>query len=386
MRRATGIAALGLGLLLGACSGGPAANDTQAVVGGASNGPGGAGARPDRGRHGRNVTVMTRNLYAGVDLFRIAQATTPLEIPAIAAAMWRTVQETDFPARVELIADEIDEANPDLVAVEEGSLFRTGPGTTCDPAVPDAPATQVAYDFLALLEDALARRGLHYRRVVVNELFDGQLCAFDGTGPPLDVRVTDRDAILARSSLRTASPRSGIFAALAGLPVGGGLVPVPRGWSAVNVKARGAWLQFAMTHLETEAAPPVQEAQAAELLAVVTGGISPAILAGDFNAGPELAGVTTTYADLLGAGFLDPWAGLNRSDPGPTCCFDELLRTGSLGQRIDLTLFRGAAEPKASWRTGLVDLTRAGMHPSDHAGVVTIFEVGGGEDQDRDED
>jgi hypothetical protein len=38
-------------------------------------------------------------------------------------------------------------------------------------------------------------------------------------------------------------------------------------------------------------------------------------------------------------------------------------------------------EPKASWRTGLEDLTRTGMHPSDHAGVVTIFEIEGrGED------
>jgi len=326
---------------------------------------------------------MTRNLYVGVDLFRIAAARTPAETAAVAAAMWRTAQETDFPSRAELIAEEIDQANPDLVALEEAYLFRTGPGTTCDPTVPDAPATQVAYDFLALLEDALARRGLHYERVVAAERFDGQLCAYDGTAAPLDVRITDRDAILAHRSLRTASPRSGIFAAQAGLPAGGGLIPVPRGWSAVNVKARGTWFQFAMTHLETEAAPPVQEAQAAELVGVVAGGISPVVLAGDFNAGPELAGVTTTYADLLGAGFRDPWTRLNRRDPGPTCCFDELLRTGSLTQRVDLTLFRGEVEPKVSWRTGLDDLTPAGMHASDHAGVVTIFEIEGrGDDRD----
>lgn len=377
MRRTTDLVVVGLGVLLAACSGEPAASGS-----GSSSAAVAAGDRGDHGRRrGRDVTVMTRNLYVGVDLFRIAAAQTPLEVAAVAAAMWRTAQETDFPSRAELIAEEIDEANPDLVALEEAYLFRTGPGTTCDPSVPDAPATQVAYDFLALLEDALARRGLHYDRVVTSELFDGQLCAYDGTAPPLDVRITDRDAILVHRSLRTASPRSGVFAARAGLPAGGGLIPVPRGWSAVNAKARGTWFQFAMTHLETEAAPAVQEAQAAELAGVVAGGISPVILAGDFNAGPELAGVTTTYADLLGAGFRDPWTRLNRRDPGPTCCFDELLRTGSLTQRVDLTLSRGHVEPKASWRTGLEDLTRTGMHPSDHAGVVTIFEIEGrGED------
>lgn len=373
MRRTTDLLAPGLALLLAACSGEPPATGASSAT---------AADRGGRGHgHGRDVTVMTRNLYVGVDLFRIAAARTPAEVAVVAAAMWRTAQETDFPSRAELIAEEIDQANPDLVALEEAYLFRTGPGTTCDPTVPDAPATDVAYDFLALLDEALARRGLHYDRVVTADRFDGQLCAYDGTAAPLDVRITDRDAILAHRSLRTAGPRSGIFAAAAGLPAGGGLIPVPRGWASVNVKAGGTWLQFAMTHLETEAAPPVQEAQAAELAGVVGAGISPVILAGDFNAGPELAGVATTYADLLAAGFRDPWTRLNRRDPGPTCCFDELLRTGSLTHRVDLTLFRGEVEPRVSWRTGLDDLTRAGMHASDHAGVVTIFQIEGrGED------
>jgi len=370
MRRMASLRLAVLGAALASCSGSKPEDETFGSVAQASR----------RGAHGGNVTVMTRNLYVGVDLFRIAAATTPLEGAVIAAAMWRTVQETDFPARAERLAEEIDEANPDLVALEEVYLFRTGPGTSCSPGSPPLPATAVAFDFLDLLEAALERRGLTYSRAVVNELFDGQLCAFDGAAPPLDVRITDRDVILARRSVRTANHRAGRYEARLTFPAAGGLISVPRGWASVNVNSHGEWFQFTMTHLETESAPAVQEAQGEELRAVIEGGLSPAIVAGDFNAGPELSGVTTTYADLLGAGFRDPWPRLHRRDRGFTCCFDEALRTGALTHRVDLTLYRGEVEPRVSWRTGLEDRTSAGMHPSDHAGVVTVFEVEGGRD------
>lgn len=374
MRRLLALAALAVAAH--ACS-------PEAPAGGGAAAPAldvaGAVAQPlhepgDRGHGlGPPVTVMTRNLYLGADIARITTAKTPQEIPLVAGALWATAQMTDFPARARLVADEIEEARPDLIALEEVSLFRTGPGASCQGL--NVPATTVAIDFLQILQGELAARHLHYDLAAVVENFDGQLCAFDGQGF-LDVRLTDRDAILARQGLQTRNPRSGHFAAVSALPAGGGSIPVLRGWNSVEARVRGQWLQFTMTHLETEADPPTQAAQAAELATLVKAGIQPAIVAGDFNAGPELAGVTTSYADLLAAGLQDPWPRLRGDRPGPTCCFDELLLTGTLETRIDLTLYQGQLRPVWIGRVGLGDRTPAGLHASDHAGVVTVFRVG----------
>jgi endonuclease/exonuclease/phosphatase family metal-dependent hydrolase len=236
------------------------------------------------------------------------------------------------------------------------------------------PATTVAIDFLAILQAELAARHLHYDLATSLENFDAQLCAFDGAAF-LDVRLTDRDAILVRRGVATRDARSGNFVARALYPAAGSALPAPRGWNSVEVGSRHGWFRFAMTHLEQELFAPIQEAQARELVALLADGPKTVILAGDFNAGPELAAVTTSYADLLAAGYADPWPRLQRRHPGPTCCFDEALLTGVLRSRIDLTLHRGAVRPQATWRIGLADRTATGLHASDHAGVVTIFQL-----------
>lgn len=345
--------------------------------------PAPASSEPDRSG-GPRLTVLTRNLYLGADIARIATATTPQQIPVVAGAMWATIQQSDFPARARLIAAEIDGAGADLVALEEATLYRTGPGVSClGPTLPDA--STVAIDFLALVQSELAARGLDYEVAAQVDNFDAQLCVFDGARL-LDVRLTDRDAILVRRGLHTAGARSGHFAAEALFPAGGGLLPIARGWNAVEVKAHGRWITFAMTHLETEAFPAVQQAQAAELAALFAGGPRPIILSGDFNAGPELASVTTSYADLLASGYRDPWTELHPGEPGLSCCFDELLLTGALTERIDHNLFQGSLRPVRAFRVGLDDLTAAGQHASDHAGMVTVFRLRGeGRGKDGDE-
>jgi len=323
---------------------------------------------------GHEVTVMTRNLYLGADINKIATAQTPQEIPAVVGALWATVQMTDFPARARLLATEIERAGPDLVALQEAALFRTGPGATCLGL--DVPATTVAIDFLALLQAELAARGQHYELASTVANFDRTLCAFDGQGF-LDVRLTDRDAVLVRRGVvQVERARSGNFTAAALFPAGGGVIPVARGWNVVDVRVRGRPLRLVATHLEQESAAAVQEAQAAELALLARAEArGPVLLSGDFNAGPGLASVTSSYADLLAAGFRDPWPRLRPFNAGPTCCFDELLLTGALSQRIDLNLWSGRARPLLTWRTGLDDRTAAGLHASDHAGVVTVFRL-----------
>jgi len=142
--------------------------------------------------HGGRVTVMTQNLYLGTDLAPIFAAPSVPALFSAVGAGWMQVQANDFPARADALAREIAVAEPDLVGLQEATLYRTdvpsdGPAT---------PAETVAYDFVRLLVDALARHGERYRPVSVFTGTDAELPA--GLPPALDVRLTDRVVVLAR--------------------------------------------------------------------------------------------------------------------------------------------------------------------------------------------
>ncbi|HET9552704.1 MAG TPA: endonuclease/exonuclease/phosphatase family protein [Anaeromyxobacteraceae bacterium] len=329
------------------------------------------------------VTVMTRNLYLGADINKVMN---PPAIPGVpgevalavtADALWETVQANDFPSRARALAAEIAAIRPDLVALQEASLYRLGPGLACQGHL--VPPEEVALDYLAILTAELAARGTPYRVAAQVENFDGTLCALKldpATGQPvraLDVRLTDRDVVLVRGDLPVRDARAANYVARATFSVPGvtGLdITIPRGWASAEVKVRGEWLRFVGTHLEEEVGPLgiVQMAQAEELAALLAHEPLPVILAGDFNAFP--GGPTTSHALLRAAGFHDAWELLRSEDPGPTCCFAEDLRSGALETRIDLVWLRGGLLPWSIARTGATALTPAGLHPSDHAGVA----------------
>jgi hypothetical protein len=111
----------------------------------------------------RQVTVMTRNLYLGTDLNPIFQATSLPALYAAVGAAWAQVQANDYPARAQALADEIAANRPDLVGLQEAMLFRTD----VPPDGPATPAETVASDFVDLLVDALADRGLVYDPVSI---------------------------------------------------------------------------------------------------------------------------------------------------------------------------------------------------------------------------
>ena len=95
---------------------------------------------------------MTQNLYLGSSLAPALTATSPTAFVAAVAQIYTTVQYTNFPARAEAIADEIDANHPDLVGLQEVTNWTTT-GANSPPG----------YDFLAILQAALDARGLHYR-------------------------------------------------------------------------------------------------------------------------------------------------------------------------------------------------------------------------------
>ncbi len=331
------------------------------------------------------ITVLTRNVYYGADLLRVVNAPSADQVPPAVAKVWDVVNQTSFPARAEALADEIARAAPHVLGLQEVALWRTGPPDSCAGVLaPDAE--EVAYDFLQILLDALAARGLEYRVAAVQPTYDFELCSASGQ----DVRLTDRDAILVRADVPRRNAASHLFSAevTASFPISdsGLSVSAPRAWNSVEVQVRGRWLRFVETHLEDylplpDPYPPyaLQVGQALELLSSLAAlDPLPTILAGDFNTAvledptyPILAGLAE--AGGVSSPFRDAWTLLRPADPGYTWGFGELLLGGALTQRLDLVLATPDLKPTGTARVGVSDLDALGHHPSDHAGVATAF-------------
>jgi len=322
------------------------------------------------------ATVMTRNLYLGADINRVLGAPTPADIPAAVAGAWAMAQATDFPARAARLAWEIALTRPDVISLQEVGLWRTGPGDSC--AGGTLPASDVAYDFIQILQARLARLGASYQVASQVQNFDGELCGFVA-GAFTDIRYTDRDMLLVRSDRAFANPASGNFLARLTFPVAGAIpVEIVRGWVAADVRIGGRWVRAVGAHLEVETGPfgLVQRLQGQELVALLAAETRPVLLAGDFNSAAD-GSTTPTLAEIVAAGYADPWAQLRPGTPGFTCCFAEALRSGSLTSRIDVTLARNGPRPLLTFRVGSLpwERTSSGLWPSDHAGVVTLFRL-----------
>jgi endonuclease/exonuclease/phosphatase family metal-dependent hydrolase len=356
--------------------------------------------------------VMTRNLYLGADVMAVVVAPADSVVEA-ATEFWAKVQATDFPARARVLAREIARARPEVLGLQEVTTYRTGDPLVClGEARPSQPvASDVALDFLAILQDELARRGVDYRVVGRVTSTDVELCILDTTRPGelLDLRYTDQDLLLVRGDVHWRDPtlpsvtlsdtpgdQNGARYSptwTACFDLGGDTVCSWRGWTAAEVKVGHAWVRVLETHLEDwlpiEGYPDwlFQAGQAAELISILDGSMAlaplPAVVLGDFNAYVTGHGRPPVYRFLVGGPFpLDPslhlrsplddaWVALHGHEPGFTWGFDELLRSGTLSTRLDLVLVSPGLRPEFSYLVGVEDRTPGALHPSDHAGIVT---------------
>jgi endonuclease/exonuclease/phosphatase family metal-dependent hydrolase len=315
---------------------------------------------------GRPLTVMTRNLDAGTDYGPVFAATTPLGFLQATTSVWQEVQASNIPERMAGIAAEIAATAPDVVSLQEVTLFRTGPFSLS--GIPQA--STVVYDQLASLVSALAADGVHYRVVRVLDEFDVEAPTLLG----YNVRATDRDAMLARSDLSAkvlsvSNVQAARYVSLLSVPILGNSVSVVRGWISADVTSLGRTTRVIATHLDTAVA--VATAQAQELLNGPASTGLPVIVAADFNTGP---GVSATYGVLLAGGLTDTWSATRAIDPGLTWALhdeDPTDASATPSIRIDLVLERGLT-PKAAFQVGATtaDLTPSGLWPSDHAGVL----------------
>ena len=374
----TGAAAIGGGSLL------RAAGDASA-------------AREQQGRP--TVTAATWNLGLGADFLSVARAETDEPVPERVGTLYEQVIDSQPQARMDAVAASLSETRPSIVGVQEAALVRRGPRS--DAAIGDPDAETVVVDLLASLRAALAERNVPYRPVSIATNADLE---FPGRidGEPVDIRLTDRDALLIRADaeIPVEGTTTGVYDASLTLPIDRTQrVEVPRGYAAATFRVNGDAMSVVTTHLEA-ALDDIRVAQAAELVSVVGSRPPPAILLGDLNSGPAEGNGRTprngestgrpetpvqdntrsqTAYDRLTARLTDPvdpeaWAGTADHGTG-TCCRPESLRppdpTG-LSRRIDHVLVDGL-QGLDSRRLGTEPASTGGetaVWPSDHAGVL----------------
>src|SRR4029434_7749188 len=192
------------------------------------------------------------------------------------------------------------------------------------------PATGPDLDYLAILLEKLERYGGHYAVVSEIQEVDVEFPLLTSTTSFDDVRLTDRDVILARTDLppghlRTFNPQARNFSVLLPLPLG---FPALRGWCSVDVQVRGRQFRFINSHLEDRfPVPEIQLAQAYELWGGPVNTTLPVILRGDFNSDANGNYSPETYSLLTtGAGLRDLWGEVGGRSPGLTWGHDSLLQ------------------------------------------------------------
>jgi len=77
----------------------------------------------------RRSTVMTYNLYLGANLQPLFGVQDPLELIRRAAAVFAHLDQVDFDDRAVAIARQIVENEPDVVSLQEVSLWQTAPAS-----------------------------------------------------------------------------------------------------------------------------------------------------------------------------------------------------------------------------------------------------------------
>jgi endonuclease/exonuclease/phosphatase family metal-dependent hydrolase len=363
----------------------------QHHLGHPNHGKGHAHGHPGKvhGHGKRDLTVMTQNMYLGSSLNPALEATTPEAFVEAVARIYATVQYTNFPQRAEAIADEVEENEPDLIGLQEVSKWTTG-GINPPPG----------YDFLAILENDLQARGLHYTAASIAHnakigpaplALAGQGCVQPGPVITCSVELEDRDVILVNDDtpgLTWSNPQSGRYATQQTIESPVGPLSFDRGWASIEARLKHQPFRFVDTHLETEESPLVQQTQAAEFLAGPAKG-GTIIATGDFNSASN-GSTTTSYAQLTAPGkFRDSW-NEKLLGPGNSCCQESNtppLAPGALNNpvstlrtRIDLILSRGAARSDGDDAHLIGDTpfqATPPFWPSDHAGVVSELSLGG---------
>ncbi len=362
------------------------------------------GAEAKKKDKGVAVKVMTRNIFLGADLGPALDAASFPEFTAANGAILREVDKTDFPRRAVGLAQEILQKKPDLVGIQEGAWWRTGPEPTFEKPYTQGEdtgnftATTTRYDFLELLLAELNKNtNKKYKgyeiAIVGNEFnfeaptdFDNNQSTGTVFGGEIMGRLTMRDAILVRKggAVKVKNPLSGHFASLYTPNISGIDVAVTRGWVSVDATATAGEgkekvkrkFHFVNTHFEAfddeTQVPSIRSQQASELLAGPAANPKSIIL-GDFNSNnpPVQPGDEQAFNTLVAGGFEE------RALTQPiTCCINDLFApTNTFDHQVDHVMTNMGKKVKLvnSSATGTTPVN--GIYDSDHAGVFSTLKL-----------
>ena len=305
---------------------------------------------------GPTITVMTRNLFLGADLIPLATTPPGAQFEQTATNMFNGVTGETPDARMKLVAGEIAKAKPDLVGFQELSLWRTGP----------APASDVAFDYIKTITTQLKKLHQSYRVVAIKQGFNVE----GPMGGGNDVRLTLGDAILARKGVKVKHVHSGLFKNQLTIPTQTiGNVTTNRGYNELDATVHGVTVHVVNTHLEAYSAD-VRLKQAQELVKGALRSKLPTILIGDLNSGPNLPKPEDRppYQAIAKAGFKE------ERTPKFSCCFNELTDKTGWDHNVDHIMAKPKLTLVRSFITG-TETTPAGVHPSDHGGVVSVLRL-----------
>src|SRR5262249_54451189 len=112
-----------------------------------------------------DVKVMTYNIDEGTDFGPILAARSFNDLLTDVAQTYNEVQASNFAERSAGFAIKVESTQPDFIALQELSTWRTGP-------LNHPPATNVQLDHLQSILQALASRGLSYTPIAVQTNLD----------------------------------------------------------------------------------------------------------------------------------------------------------------------------------------------------------------------
>lgn len=295
------------------------------------------------GNRNINLSVLTWNLFLGS-----VPPPLPGQTPEEITEVFSNFLATNFPVRVQAIANLIASKKPDLIGLQEAVRWEL--------KIPNFPI--VIYDYVELLQNELNARGLNYE-VAARNINRNLQDVPDSNGNRIS--FVDRDVILIRKEQRLTIINRQEANYQTNLP---GFI---RGWSFVDVSLNGRVFRMINTHLEPLSSD-IRNAEALELILGPANTNLPVFITGDLNSPPD----SLAYQILINSGFNDVWNAVGEG-LGLTCCQspDLLNAFSSLIIRIDYILFKNGWTPMNADLVGESqnDRTPTGLWPSDHAGL-----------------
>jgi len=335
------------------------------------------------------VTVMTRNVDLGSSITEVVSVRQVAEIATRAEVVRQNILASNLPERVALVADEIAQRSPDVVALQEAIVFHIQTPSDFDLAAPlrnagspGVPGSVFTIDVLAILQSELGARGLAYQVAVVGSYSDVELPAATESGM-VDVRLIDRKAILVKPELAPRDGQATVFTTgLPNFPLGSDVdnpprIDIIRGFESVTLTKGAAQFTVINTHLEAGTAEEdvgqflsaIQEGQARELRDRLADDSGPLVLLGDINSNTNTTDVRS-HQILREAGFKDA-VSTALETPQVNCCTDLNAPAFTHTDRQSVVMYRGRVEARAQDLTGsdINQRTSNGRLASEHAGV-----------------